>query len=146
VTAIQNVFEVIRFYPKLKTHFDALCKVASEWLNGNQQIPSVSFAASADGSSAQLTALGETFSVSFRVLMHKDTPCGVFQVSIPETAHQAERVLWRVFFDDLGNVRRSLSDAVALPHLLSDREFLKLLLSETLGSYFPHVLASESIE
>jgi hypothetical protein len=138
--SLQELFATAKNYPQYKNQFDAFAKTAQSELNQNAQLPGVSFAVGAAECSAELGLFGETFPIRVRVLPPQQPghpPLAAFGV-YQRDAQSKEQLLWRAFFDHMGNVRMS-PGAQAEMFLVSEKKFVHGMLTGVSDRVFARV-------
>lgn len=137
--ANQPFFDAVKRYPAFKDLFNQFCHEAAKRLNENAYLSDVTFAAGADGASAQLQALDRTFEISLHFLIVENASWGVLQVSLPEENKEPVR-LFHLFFDERGNVKAT-PDASADLHPLFSTGFVETFVNRVAREYFSHLSA-----
>ena len=134
----QPFANAVKHYPNFKALFRQFCDAAAKQLNGNAQLPLVSFSVMSDGNSASLHALGRTFDISLRFVILDNIPWGVLEVTVPGETKEPVR-LFHVLFDELGNVKDTLDNSAPARGSFQSSESLANFLDQVVEKYFSYL-------
>ena len=131
--------------PEFLAQFIAFCQRCGKGLTDNPQFPGITFSADDCGDVAHLSIFGQGYVIRVH-LLSVSVPStsdhmlsGVIAVAVPHT-HAEEELVWLVFIDQHGNVRRTPTEVSSL-YNVNNTEFISVFLTEISDLHFARLNA-----
>ncbi len=140
----QNPFRMgLERFSHFQARFGDFSRLCTDSLNASEFYPGVVFEI-LDECSCRLRAFGQEFHISFEMAAHDDhfsTEIGVLEVSqaVRVGSQESRELLLRWFFDDFGNVRKSLEAKYDGRYPLHERGFIIEFTDELASAYLSKV-------